>query len=267
MSAAVPFSVLSLLISMTFGALALVCVPYASLAQADTACSLGDPDHCASCSALGSSVAKIETGNALSQGKKVGEVLWTPLFMAYYMNCQNVGRTLVQRGASVNVGGHSGALLAEIASQRALNPDPDNAATNRIWAAIVQAGIVDVDAAAPGEPTNRQVWRMLQNGSRKTYLGIWADFEKRSIATTVAPDDLEVDPDFPTNDTGITEPAESPVSKGAETFSRVYRKNGMIGVQAEIVGCYKWAKQIAKQSGRRIAFESCAALDISGRNI
>jgi hypothetical protein len=230
------------------------------------ACSLDDPIHCSSCRALAATVAKLQGGKDLSAGKDIDGALWTPLFTAYFLNCQDVGRTLVKRGADVTVGGRGGAMLAEVATQRAMNPDPKNYTTNTAWAGILEGGLIDLDARQVGGPSNREVWATPPVDSRQRYTEIWSRFERRSITTPMPPDAAEFDNDFPTPATGKTRPGEAAVSKGVEKFTKIYPRSGMAGLSVEIAGCYKWALQIAKLAGRRVALEHCAALDIVARS-
>jgi hypothetical protein len=235
--------------------------------QESEICSLEDPVHCASCRALGSTVAKIDGSKNLAIGKDIDGAVWTPLFTAYFLNCQDVGRTLVKRGVDVNVGGRDGAMLVEIASQRIMNPDPKNAATNQAWAGIVEGGLIDLDARQLGGRSNRQAWMKARSTSRQLYPEIWARLERRSIPTPMQPDNEEFDPDLPSPATGKTRPAESAVSKGVEKFNKIFQQTGMAGVSAELSGCYRWSLQVAKPTARRVALEHCAAMDIVARHV
>ena len=217
------------------------------------------------CKALAARVGKLED-KEVSTGREVDGVTWTPLFTSYFMNCSDVGRSLVRRGADVGIGGRDGALLAEVATQRAMNPDPNNSSTNAAWAGILEGGRIDIDAPVAGKGSNRDVWRASRDPKLTKYSDIWARFERASVSTPLKPDEAEIDPDIPTPATGKTRPAESPVSKGVEKFASTYQKSGISGLIVEITGCYKWALQIAKPAGRRIAFENCAALDIVTRS-
>jgi hypothetical protein len=76
---------------------------------------------------------------------------------------------LVKQGVDVNVGGRDGAMLVEIASQRVMNPDPKNAATNQAWAGIIEGGLIDIDAKQGGGRSNRQAWITFSQVAR--YLG------------------------------------------------------------------------------------------------
>jgi tol-pal system protein YbgF len=226
-------------------------------------CSIEDLNGCSSCAELSVVMSKTEDRKALSKGKYIDGVLWTPLYAAYSLNCQDIGRALVRRGANVNLGGKRGALLVEVSGARANNPGPGNSALNRTWMTILEGGQIDIDAKAANGLSGREGWADLQATKQPVYSEIWAELEAHSVSTTVAPDDLEFDPDRPTGLTGKTRPAESPVAKGVEQFSQTFLKSGMAGVSAVLAGCYRWALQISKPTGRRVALENCAGMDIA----
>ncbi len=102
----------------------------------------------------------------------------------------------------------------------------------------------------------------MAGASRQKYSDIWTRFERSSVPSPLQPDSDEFDPDSPSSAIGKTRPTEHAVSKGVEKFDKTYQRSGMAGVSAELAGCYRWALQIAKPTGRRVALEHCAAMDI-----
>ena len=76
-------------------------------------------------------------------------------------------------GVDVNVGGRDGAMLVEIASQRTMNPDPNNAAINQSWAGIVEGGLIDIDARLGTGRSNRQAWMEARDHASCAMRGSW----------------------------------------------------------------------------------------------
>ena len=98
-------------------------------------CDLLDLQRCASCTALANTI----NAKTPDQGEYYRGAYWNGLYAAYKLNCQDVGKTLLDNGANPNLGGTSGSFLASLVSAWPHN----NEKINQQWAGLVSGYKID----------------------------------------------------------------------------------------------------------------------------
>lgn len=104
-------------------------------------CELWDLQRCTSCDELTKTVVLKQP----DQGEYYRGAYWNGLYAAYILNCQTVGKKLLDNHANPNLGGSFGSLLVSLA-----NAWPHkNHSINKQWADILIKYSVDVDWKNP----------------------------------------------------------------------------------------------------------------------
>ena len=235
-------------------------------------CNLGgQPSVCGSCPAL---MAALLLPGAPSgdSGLDADAIAWSPLYVAFRLNCLDAGQLLVNRGANPERGGRQGALLAEISAQHFAvpnsRPELDQAAALRWVSMLAKVRPFDLDAPiGDGMQSTRASWAewlsagALPPGSPV----IWSRIESLSANFPVLVDGAEwTNVDRPNSGTGITRPSETAVSRGVEAMTTTLGKTGMIGVTSLVSECWSTPRATAWNDDRwRWHLERCAAMDIS----
>ena len=236
---------------------------------------VGQPAACSSCPAL---LAALRLPGAPTGDAGVGadQVAWSPLFVAFRLDCREAGRLLVSRGANPERGGKDGALLAEVAAQHFAVPDNRPAASQAAaleWATLLaKPRPFDLDAPiGDGMPSTRAAWATARAGGGLPpgSAVVWSRIEALSAAFPVLVDGAErTSVDFPAADTGLTRPSETAVSRGVEAFLGAYERGGMIEVTSRVQAC--WAEprpQALPVVKWRWQLERCAAMDMAASTL
>ena len=232
---------------------------------------VGHPDNCSSCPSLmaGLRLPGAPTGDS---GLDANAIAWSPLYVAFRLNCLDAGQLLISRGANPERGGRQGTLLAEIAAQHfaVANPRPeqDQASALRWVALLAKVRPFDLDALiGDGMPNTRSSWTewtsagALPPGSTV----IWSKIEALSANFPVLVEGGEwSDVDHPAPDTGITRPSETAMSRGVEAMANSLQKDGMIGVTGIVSQCWSTPRAPSWNNERwRWHLERCAAMDVA----
>ena len=235
----------------------------------------GQASACSSCpSLLAALLLPDATTNDL--GLDQDQIAWSPLFVAFRLDCREAGRLLLGRGANPERGGKNGALLAEVAAQHFAVQDVRPAVTQAAaleWATLLsKPRAFDLDAPiGDGLLSTRAAWATaraaatLPPGSAV----VWSRIESLSAAFPVLVDGAErTSVDFPAPDTGLTRPYETAVSRGVEAFLGAYERGGMIEATSRVQAC--WGASQAPGSPmvkRRWELERCAAMDVAASSL
>lgn len=235
----------------------------------------GQASACSSCPGL---LAALRLPGAPTGDLGLGpdQIAWSPLFVAFRLDCREAGRLLLGRGANPERGGRDGALLAEVAAQRFavqdIRPAVSQAAALE-WATLLsKPRPFDLDALiGDGMPSTRAAWAAaraagtLPPGSAV----IWSRIEALSAAFPVLVDGAErTNVDFPAPDTGLTRPSETAMSRGVEAFFGAYERGGMAEATTRVQAC--WSSPQAPglpMVKRRWELERCAAMDVAASSL
>lgn len=93
-------------------ALFLSWTPFASAQDQSRLCSVAYPEHCKNCAALADIYKHADANTRTIRGRAV----WTPLYAAYFKDCPDLAKRLLERGAHPSIGGGEGDLLATVVS-------------------------------------------------------------------------------------------------------------------------------------------------------
>lgn len=231
------------------------------------------PQACAVCPGLAEAVRRTDDPAALGRGPVADGVLWTPLYVAFRLDCPGVGRDLVARGADPQLGGRDGVLLVEVAAMRFARRDP-GPATRRArameWLDILsQAGPFDLDRTRDDGPSAQAAWSRARAASPAGVApppdagSVWA----RVLALSAVPPVLmpgaeRVGPERPAPEIGTTRPGETAMARGAERVFEAYENGGRTELAARVQSCYAEPDLVGlAQAPRRRALEVCAAMD------
>jgi len=100
--------------------------------------------------------------------------LWTPIFAAYFHNCQGLGRDLIKAGANPSIGGWFGSMSITVSNRWPHN----NRQINQQWADMLILSGVSVDEKTSWGSTSRD---MVANGEQEIqYPDIWQQILKSS---------------------------------------------------------------------------------------
>jgi len=105
------------------------------------ACSLDDLQRCASCNELDKTVNLKQP----DQGEYYRGAYWNGLYTAYVMNCQSVGKKLLDNNANPNLGGSFGAFLATVANEWPHKKQ----SINQQWSKLLQSYSIDTNWKNP----------------------------------------------------------------------------------------------------------------------
>lgn len=236
---------------------------------------VGHPDACSSCPALMAAL-RLPGAPTGDSGLDSNAIAWSPLYVAFRLNCPDAGQLLINRGANPERGGRQGTLLAEVAAQHfaVANPRPeqDQASALRWVALLGRVRPFDLDAViGDGMPSTRSSWAewtsagALPPGSPV----IWSRIESLSANFPVLVDGGEwTDVDHPAPDTGITRPSETAISRGVEAMANSLHKDGMIGVTGIVSQCWSTPRAPSWNNERwRWHLERCAAMDVAANRM
>jgi hypothetical protein len=225
----------------------------------------------AACSACPSLLAALRQPGPPPPGPTAGGIVWSPLFVAFRLNCQDAGRLLISRGVNPQLGGADGALLLEVAAQHFATADPRPGApqVHAIeWVDLLaKPRPFDLDGADPGLPTARTEWDALRNQGLLPpgASAVWSRILAASAAYPVLPAGAErISADRPAPDTGITRPSETAVSRGVEAMLASLDHGGMAELTARVQACWAEPRPAAlPQPKWRWHIENCAAMDMA----
>lgn len=249
--------------------------PAASPAAVEPCDLIGQPLSCSSCPAL---MAALRLPGAPTGDAGIGpdQVAWSPLYVAFRLDCREAGRVLLARGANPERGGRGGALLTEVAAQRFAIPDARPAASQVAaldWATLLsKPRPFDLDAPiGDGMPSTRTVWATARaNGGMPPGTAVvWSRIEALSANFPVLVDGaVRTNVDFPAPDTGLTRPSETAVSRGVEAFFGALDRGGMAEVTSRIQACWAEPRPPALPIVKwRWQMERCAAMDVAASNL
>lgn len=231
------------------------------------------PQGCAACPDLAAAVQRTSDPAALGRGPTEAGVLWTPLYVAFRLDCPAVGRALVERGADPHLGGRDGVLLVEVALMRFARPSPrppERRSRAMQWVDLLaRPGPFDLDRARDGGASARTVWQRVQaeppagDPAPAGAAAVWSRVLASSAAYPVLMDGAErVSPDHPAPDAGATRPSETAMAHGAEQMFAAYERGGMAEVAARVQSCYVEPHLLEVPRARwHQALDVCAALD------
>lgn len=236
-----------------------------------TPCDLrGDPQSCSACAALAAAVRE----EIPASPPRMGGVFWTPFYIAFRLDCRDVGRTLLSRGADPLHGGRNGALLPEIAAMRFADTSlPLGMRQTRAseWVNLIaRSRPYDVDQPLEDGLSSRQGWEhttpsLTNPAELNAASAIWARIVAQgSTSPVLVPGGERISPDFPAAETGATRPSETAVSRGVERMLTTFRSSGMAGVSAQVQRCYgqRWSPETVRHVVRW-NLEICAAMDLA----
>lgn len=232
---------------------------------------VGQPSGCSFCPGLLAAL-RLPGAPTTDTGLSADQIAWSPLYVAFRLDCREAGRLLVARGANPERGGKDGALLVEVATQRFARPDTRAAASQAAaldWATLLsKPRPFDLDAPiGDGMPSTRAAWAVARSdgGLSPGAAVIWSRIEALSANFPVLVDGAErTNVDFPAPDTGLTRPSETAVSRGVEAFLGAYERGGMTEASSRVLAC--WAEPRAPYlpiEKWRWQSERCAAMDIA----
>ena len=235
----------------------------------------GQPASCSSCPAL---IAALRLPGAPSGDAGIGpdQIAWSPLYIAFRLDCREAGRVLLARGANPERGGKDGALLTEVASQHYVNPAGSPAASQAAaleWVALLaKPRPFDLDAPiGDGMPSTRTTWATTRatGGLPPGSAVVWSRIEVLSANFPVLVDGAErTNVDFPAPDTGLTRPSETAVSRGVEAFLGAYERGGMIEATSRVQSCWAEPRPPTLPAMKwRWQLERCAAMDIAASSL
>lgn len=105
-------------------------------------CSESDFQACRSCESLEKAVNYSEP----SLGDYYKGAEWNGLYSAYVLNCQAIGRKLLEAGASPEIGGSYGSMLYSVSSKWPHN----DVRINKAWAKMLLEFEPDISKSLPG---------------------------------------------------------------------------------------------------------------------
>lgn len=236
------------------------------------------PQECAACPGLAAAVQQTDDPAALGRGPAVAGVLWTPLYVAFRLDCPDVGRVLVERGADPQRGGRDGVLLVEVALMRFARRDPGppgRRSRAMDWLGLLsRPGPFDLDRVQDGGPSARTAWLRARaerpaggaappEAAPSDAASVWSRVLALSAAHPVLmPGAERVGPDRPAPDAGLTRPSETAMSHGAEQMFAAYERGGMFEVATRVQNCYLEPGLLElPPARRRWALDACAAMD------
>ena len=236
---------------------------------------IGQPGACTSCPSLLAAL-RLPGAPVSDNGLAAESVAWSPLFVAFRLDCRDAGRLLIARGANPERGGKSGALLVEIAAQHFVSPYQQPATTQAAaaeWIALLaKPRPFDLDAPiSDGWPSTRAAWAAtgVPQGTAAGSALLWSRIEALSANYPVLVEGTErVSVDLPAPDTGLTRPSETATSRGVQALLAAYDKGGMAGASIRVETC--WAEQRAAglpQAKWRWHLDNCAAMDVAAAEI
>ncbi len=231
------------------------------------------PGACGSCPSLLAAL-RLPGAPTGDTGLDTDGIAWSPLYVAFRLNCPDAGRMLVSRGANPERGGKSGALLTEVAAQRFLAPSQRPAAAQA--AALEWVGLLskprpfDLDAPiSDGMLSTRTAWAsVLAAGALPPGSAvIWSRIESLSANFPVLVEGAErVNVDFPAPDTGFTRPSETAVSRGVDAMLVAYERGGMLEVTSRVQACWTTLRPPALATVKwRWHLDNCASMDVGAQ--
>ncbi len=233
---------------------------------------LGQPTACTACPAVMAAL-RLPGAPIGDSGQGSDGIVWSPLFVAFRINCQDAGRLLLSRGANPERGGKDGALLAEVAAQH-FAPGSRSGITAAIeWIDLLaKTQPFDLDESiGDGLPSTRQSWVAAQSAGPlpSGAMVVWSRIEAASANfPIVAGGGDRTNVDFPASDTGVTRPSETAVSRGVEAALATYEQGGMIGLTARVQACWSEARPPDLPPVRwRWHLDNCAALDLAAATL
>ena len=250
--------------------------PVASQAAPVEPCDLlGQPAACTSCPALMAAL-RLPGAPTGDGGPGPDGVAWSPLYVAFRLDCRDAGRLLVSRGANPERGGSGGALLAEVASQgfavQGMRPAASQAAALE-WATLLsKPRPFDLDAPiGDGMSDTRTAWMVARavGGLPPGSSVVWSRVEALSAAFPALVDGAErTDVDHPAPDTGLTRPSETAVSRGVEAFFATLAHGGMMEATTTVQACWGEPRVQGMPPVKwRWHLERCAAMDLSASDL
>ena len=236
---------------------------------------VGEASACSSCPGL---LAALRLPGAPTGDTGLGpdQIAWSPLYVAFRLDCREAGRLLLSRDANPERGGKDGALLTEVAAHRFAVPDARPAASQAAaleWTTLLsKPRPFDLDAPiGDGMPSTRTAWAALRAGGGLPpgTSVVWSRIEALSANFPVLVDGAErTNVDFPAPDTGLTRPSETAISRGVEAFLGAYERGGMTEATSRVQAC--WAEPrpptlpVVKW---RWKLERCAAMDVAASRL
>jgi hypothetical protein len=236
---------------------------------------LGQPGACTACPGLMAAL-RLPGAPTGDNGPGPDGIAWSPLYVAFRLNCPEAGRLLLARGANPERGGKAGALLAEVAAQHFTAIDQRSAAVQSFaleWVSLLsKPRPFDLDAPiGDGMPSTRVSWSIaqaagpLQSGASV----VWSRIEALSANFPVLVNGGErVNVDYPAPDTGLTRPSETAVSRGVEAMLATLDHTGMVGVTNRVQACWAEVRPAGMlQAKWRWHVDNCAAMDVAAAGL
>lgn len=236
---------------------------------------LGQPAACSSCPALMSAL-RLPGAPTGDQGLDAEQVGWSPLYVAFRLDCRDAGKLLVARGANPERGGRGGALLAEVAAQHFVTPDRRPATMQAAaleWVTLLsKPRPFDLDAPIGDDmPSTRATWDVtrasgtLPPGSAV----VWSRIDALSANFPVLVDGAErTNVDYPAPDTGYTRPSETAVSRGVEVLLGAMDRGGLIEATNRVQACWAEPRSPTLPAAKwRWQLERCAAMDVAASTL
>jgi hypothetical protein len=231
----------------------------------------GQPGACSSCPSLLAAL-RLPGAPTGDNGTGADGIAWSPLYVAFRLNCPDAGRILLSRGTNPERGGKNGALLTEIATQHFAAVDQRPAVVQT--AALEWVGLLsrsrpfDLDVPiGDGMPSTRTTWAaILSAGSLPPGSAVvWSRIVALSANFPVLAEGGErVNVDFPAPDTGITRPSETAVSRGVDAMLAAYERGGISEVTSRVQACWATPRPPALTAVKwRWHLDNCASMDVA----
>lgn len=134
-----------------FAFLMLVGAPPTARQAAALECNSKNPDVCGTCEELRKAYSGTDVNTRAVRGRSV----WSPLYAAYFKNCQDLALRFLEAGAHPAVGGMEGDLLATVISW-----DRWEVPERAIWVQILVRAGARLDSPPITQRTTRQ--RLMQ---------------------------------------------------------------------------------------------------------